>query len=410
MKPKLRDIKFQPATARGQQGFILSDPLGISRKTLFMPNYMSFLLNLLDGTRDIGTIKTGFELRTGRIINLPDLEMLISRLDEVLFLENENFHQTYKNAINDYRASTARESILAGSCYPEDPEVLKDYIKKCFDQVSDDSFQETDGVVGLISPHIDYQRGANVYARVWSMARRSLEQAELVIILGTDHVDGKGRITLTRQNYKTPLGVLPTDKDIVEEFADELGDDAFVSELNHRGEHSIESALVWLQYLLGDKTCAVVPILCGSFYIFIENGESPLNKKQVVSTIDIIKKLYQRKRTVVVAAADLAHMGPEFGDLMPMDIGGRAGMARDDEGLIQIMCRGDAEDFYSVIQKERDCRHICGVPPIYIALASMPAAQGIPAGYATCPASPDYTSLVSICGVLYQDRKLPTRT
>lgn len=410
MKPKLRDIKFQPAMGRGQQGFILSDPLGINQKTLFMPIYMSFLLNLLDGTRDIGTIKTGFELQTGRIINLSDLELLISRLDEGFLLENDNFHQAYQNAIDDYRASPVRPPILAGSCYPEDPEVLKDYIQKCLDQVSDDSGQETEDVVGLITPHIDYQRGAKIYAKVWSRARRSLEQAELIVILGTDHVDGKGRITLTRQNYKTPLGVVSTAKDIVEEFADELGDDAFASELNHRGEHSIESALIWLQYLLGDKTSVVLPILCGSFYTFIEAGESPLKARQIALTIDMINNLYQRKRTIVVAAADLAHLGPEFGDLIPMDIGGRAKMARDDEELIQVMCQGDAEDFFSFIQKEKDCRHVCGVPPIYIALASMAAAQGISMGYAMCPASPDQTSLVSICGVLYQNRKLPIRT
>ena len=209
MKPKLRDIKFQPAMGRGQHGFILSDPLGISQKTLFMPNYMSFLLDLLDGIRDIGTIKTGFELRTGRVINLSYLEALISRLDEALLLENENFLQAYQNAVNDYRASPIRPPVLAGSCYPEDPEVLKDYIQKCLDKVSDDSFQETD-IVGLISPHIDYQRGANIYARVWSKARKSLEQADLIVILGTDHVDGKGRITLTRQDYETPLGVMQT--------------------------------------------------------------------------------------------------------------------------------------------------------------------------------------------------------
>jgi len=406
MKPKLRDIRFQPAMGRGQQGFVLSDPLGIGQETLFMPTYMSFLLNLLDGTRDIGTIKTGFELRTGRIINLSDLELLISRLDEGFLLENENFLQAYQNAIDDYRASPVRPPILAGSCYPEDTEVLKDNIQKCLDQVSDDSVQETDDVVGLISPHIDYQRGANIYAKVWSKAKKALEQAELIVILGTDHVDGKGRITLTYQNYETPLGVIQTAKDIVEEFADELGDDAFVSELNHRGEHSIESALIWLQYLLGDKTCAVVPILCGSFYTFIEDGESPLKAKQIAATINMIKNLYQRRRTIVVAAADLSHMGPEFGDSIPMDIGGRAKMARDDEELIQVMCQGDAEDFFSLIQKEKDCRHVCGVPPIYITLSSMPAAQGISVGYAMCPASADRTSLVSICGVLYQGKKI----
>jgi len=160
--------------------------------------------------------------------------------------------------------------------------------------------------------------------------------------------------------------------------------------------------LVWLQFILGDKTCPIVPILCGSFFDFIENGESPLEARQVITTINFIKKLYLTKRILVIAAADLAHMGPEFGNPIPMNIEQRAKMASDDEKLIEILCHGDANLLYSLIQKERDRRHVCGVPPMYITLASMPDADGTLVGYAICPASPDYTSLVSICGILYQ--------
>lgn len=404
MKPKLRDIRTQPTVERGQQGFIVDDPLGISQKALFVSNYLSLLLGLIDGTRDIEALKTEFELYAGQAISRSNLELIISQLDEALFLENDRFFKAHQNALDIYRTSPARHPILAGSCYPEDPVALKDFIQKHFDQVADDSFQDMDDVAGLICPHIDYQRGANIYAQVWSKAKKALEQAELVVILGTDHIDTKGMITLTLQNYETPLGIVPAAKEIVEEIADELGDDAFVSELNHCAEHSIEASLIWLQYLLGDRACPVVPILCGSFYRFIENGDSPLKSKQITSTIDILKKLCRRKRMVIVAAADLAHMGPVFGDQMQLDTAGRVRMAKDDEEIIQTMCRGDAGEFYSIIQKEKDRRHVCGVPPIYIALSSMPDAQGISVGYEQCPASPDQTSLVSICGVLYKGK------
>lgn len=404
MQPKLRDIRTQPAFDRGQQGFILDDPLGISKKALFVSIHLSLLLGLIDGTRDIRTLVTEYKLYTGRAMGNSNMELLISQLDEALFLENDRFLIAYQSALNRYRASPAREPILAGSCYPKDSSTLKSYLQKHLDQVSGDSNEEADGVVGFISPHIDYQRGANVYARVWSKAKTALEQAELIVILGTDHIDSKGMVTLTHQNYETPLGVVPAAKEIVEEFADKLGDDAFASELNHCAEHSIESSLIWLQYLLGKKTCPVVPILCGTFYKFIEKGESPLKANHILSTINILNKLCQDKRTIIVAAADLAHMGPVFGDQTPMDAAGRVKMAKDDEEIIQILCRGDAGDFFSVIQKEKDRRRVCGAPPIYITLSSMPDIQGTSHGYAQCPASPDLTSLVSICGVLYRGK------
>jgi AmmeMemoRadiSam system protein B len=387
---------------------VLTDPLGVSPKKFFVPNSIALLLTLIDGTRDIGTLRTGFELRTGRTVSNAVVEQMLSQLDEALFLENDQFFRAYQNALDSYRNSPARHPILAGSCYPEDPVVLKSFIQKYLDQASDDCFAETDRVAGLISPHIDYQRGAHIYAQVWSKVKTALEQAELVIILGTDHNDSKGMVTLTGQNYETPLGVVPTAKDIVAEMAGELGDDAFANELNHRGEHSIETALIWLQYLLGDKTCPIVPILCGSFQLLIENGESPQKTRHIASTINLLSELRQRQRTVIVVAADLAHMGPAFGDPIALDIVGRARMAKDDEEIIQIICRGDAGDFYSIIQKEKDRRHVCGVPPIYIALSSMPTVQGTSLGYAQCPASSDQTSFVSICGVIYQSNKSST--
>ena len=80
-----------------------------------------------------------------------------------------------------------------------------------------------------------------------------LPQAELVVILGTDHNYGKGIITFTYQNYGTPLGTVPTAKDVVEELASEIVDDYFTLELNYRGEHSIEAALIWMHSILGDR-------------------------------------------------------------------------------------------------------------------------------------------------------------
>jgi len=94
-------------------------------------------------------------------------------------------------------------------------------------------------------------------------------------------------------------------------------------------------------------------------------------------------------------------MGPVFGDPSPLDFVGRARMAKQDERLIDIMSRGQADDFFAEIRGERDQRHVCGVPPIYIALSVLSGVTGRSVGYEQCPASDDGTSLVSICGILY---------
>ena len=404
MKLKLREIRTQPAMQRGQTGILLTDPLHLSDKAFFIPDSLAGLLILMDGTRDIGTLRTGFELRTGIPLNGSLLEQLISQLDEAFFLDNERYAQAYEIALRDYRAGISRPPILAGKCYPSDSGELTAFLKQYFDQAENDSIEhpgKAGEVRGLICPHIDFERGAHIYAKVWAQAKAAVRQAELVVILGTDHNEATGKITLTRQNYETPWGIIPTAKEIVQELVDEIGDDALLCELHHRGEHSIEAAAIWLHYLLGDEPCDSLPILCGSFQPFIEQCQSPRKATHIESTIEVLKRVSNRYRTLIVAAADLAHMGPVFGDPFALDMVGRARMAEQDEELMAVIDRGNAEDFFAMISAERDRRHICGVPPIYIALSILDGIEGTTLGYAQCPASDDGTSSVSICGTIF---------
>jgi AmmeMemoRadiSam system protein B len=253
----------------------------------------------------------------------------------------------------------------------------------------------------LICPHIDFSRGGLTYAKVWSKARQSVKQADLVVILGTDHNAGDGRITLTRQNYETPWGTLTTDQEIVNELASNIGEGVFDRELNHRNEHSVELAIIWLHYLLEGKPYRVLPVICGSFAQYIEQDTNPTDVSQIASTISILKKVSDKRRTIIVAAGDLAHEGPAFGDPFPLDLTGKVRMAQQDRGLIDVIVRGNADDLFAEIKNEKDRRHVCGIPPIYIMLSALSGIRGEPVGYEQCPASEDGTSFVSICGVLF---------
>ena len=405
MNIKLRELRSQPIVERGQEGILLSDSLGISQKMLFIPGSLVLLLTLMDGTRDEGTLRTGFELRTGTPISNSTIEQILSQLDEALFLENERFSHVFETALTEYRAATSRPPALAGKSYPADAGELKLFIQRYFDESGVRESECHKDVKGLICPHIDFQRGGHIYAEVWSRAKAAVREAELAVILGTDHNEGEGSITLTRQDYETPWGIIPTAQDVVEELVSEIGEDAFRHELNHLGEHSVESAIIWLHYLVGDKPLYLLPVLCGSFQPFVQHNKSPLTETHIASTIEILKSVCNRQRTIIIAAADLAHMGPVFGDPSPLDHIGQARMANQDEKLMDIMSYGSAEDFFAEISSEKDRRHICGMPPIYIALSILAGTDGMPSGYAQCPASEDGTSLVSICGMLYLSLK-----
>lgn len=253
-----------------------------------------------------------------------------------------------------------------------------------------------------MSPHIDYERGSSVYARVWKRAAEVVKDAELVVLLGTDHFGEEGGVTLTRQHYATPFGVLPTAQEVVDALAQVIGAElAFAEELHHRSEHSIELAAVWLHHMRGEQPCELVRILCGSFDHFVRGEAGPEDDSAMNALLDTFKERMARRGVIVVAAGDLSHVGPAFGG-QPLGIVERARLEAADRELIQRICAGDAQAFYSAIKQEGDRHHVCGLPPIYLALRMLSPVEGELVAYDRCPADEKGTSLVSVCGIVFK--------
>lgn len=393
---------MSPIQHEGNLYIALHDHLGLAKGMVLVPHFMAPLLELCDGTRDMGALRTAFELRTGIPLSVAALEKAVSQLEEALFLEGERFARACDAAREEFRSFAARPPALAGGGYPDDPDDLANMIQEYLAGGTDDGSIIGDGQVrGLISPHIDFQRGGPVYAQVWSKAAQTIQDIELAIVFGTDHLGGHDVFTLTRQNYSTPWGALPTDADIVDSLADAIGREAaFRDELHHKNEHSIELAMVWLHYLLGDRVCRMVPVLCGSFEQFILGSDDPIRDGRIAAATDLLQEVVQSRRTLVVAAADLAHMGPAFGDGFSIDADRRAEITAADERLITAMCSADADGFFAEVRNERNRRRICGLAPIYMAMSVLDGARGDSSGYMHCPADAINASLVSICGVI----------
>jgi hypothetical protein len=185
---------------QGQQGILLTDPLGLSERRLFVPTALAPLLPLIDGSRDLGTLRIGFELRTGIPLSSSVIENLISELDISRFLDNALFAQAVKAATEEYRQARSRPPIMSGKSSPGDPQELAALLQEHLGAMADTPSWAAD-IKGIISPHIDFPRGGPVYGSVWATAAPAVKEAEVVVILGTDHNGGEGEITLTRQSY-----------------------------------------------------------------------------------------------------------------------------------------------------------------------------------------------------------------
>ena len=402
-RPKLRMVEPMWVRNQGETYLYLRDPIRVSEATLALPQPLAPLLAFLDGTRDLSEIRAAMAIRAGLSLTDEDVRSIIGQLDQALMIENGAYQDARRRVLNDFRAADHRPMSHAGAVYPESASELDATLDGWLARFpSDPDEPKPDGdLVGMLCPHIDYERGHATYAKLWNQARDDLADVELAIVLGTDHYGGPRRVTPTMQSYATPYGVLPTDLEAVEAIAGALGESAFDEELHHRGEHSIELALVWLHHFARGMEISVAPVLCGSFHEFVNGGSSrPEDDPELNAVLDALRDVVRRRRTLIIAAGDLAHVGPAFGDSVGLDVVSRAKLKVDDARSMSAVCAGDADRFLDISAAESDRRKICGLSPIYLMLRLLEGASGPYMGYDQRPADEADASAVSIAGAL----------
>jgi MEMO1 family protein len=379
--------------------FLLRDPLELTDGQLILPAALAPMLIYCDGDRALPEIHAAFCEHIGMIVDYEIIVDAVTQLDLACLLDNERSQAATEAQLAAYRGQKQRPPALAGLGYPAEPEALRQLLAS-YRRPAPAPEPPPWHSRGLISPHIDYQRGGAVYHQVWQQGATAVQAADLVLIFGTDHSGGPGSITLTRQPYATPWGVIPTDLDLIETLAAAVGPDVFAEELHHRKEHSIELSAVWLHYIRGQAACAMVPILCGSFHHFVSNGHYPAGDDRLNTFIETLRQATAGRKVLAVASVDLAHVGPRFHDAFTMDEARRQALRASDGRLIEAILEGNASRFYDEIAAVEDQNRICGFSSIYLMLRYLEPTQGIQVAYEQCAADPSNHSLVSICGLL----------
>jgi hypothetical protein len=242
-------------------------------------------------------------------------------------------------------------------------------------------------VRGLIAPHIDYHRGGPAYA--WGyrdLAERC--DADLFVIFGTCHAGMRDPFALTRKDYDTPLGPATVDRDFLDALARRAGQECFGCELSHRSEHSIEFQAVFLRYLFGNRRdFRIVPVLASFAHEALARGHRPEDDARVPRFLDALRDTVAAsgRRVAFIAGADLAHVGPRFGDPDPVSPDELVRIEREDRSMLRAVQAGSAREFFDAVAGDGDRRRICGLSPIYALLRALPGAAGTLRRYGQWP-------------------------
>ncbi|HLU38816.1 MAG TPA: AmmeMemoRadiSam system protein B [Planctomycetota bacterium] len=371
-RPRLRQLEVQRRRERGQAGIVLVDPLGITPNQCYVPEALLPIVGRLDGTRTVPDIER--ELRA-RGYELPDgfVARLVQQLDGALMLDTPAARAAEEAAVRAFLRGSggARPARHAGSAgYPADPDELRAHLAGLVPRAPRPSGPAPRG---LVAPHIDLQRGADGYraAYSWLGAR---EPADLYVIFGTGHKGPAAPVTGLLLDWDTPLGRVRSDLEFIERVHAHLGPidprDAFL----HRDEHSIEFQVLMLAHLFGGRSFTVAGFLCGS--LPSEDGD-PGSEAWLQDLLAAFRTAAQEsgKRVCWIAGADLAHLGPWFGDPAPVDASLLSRLERDDRARLAHLGIPAPGAFHREVVCAGNPDRICGTTPMYLcaALADAPA-------------------------------------
>ncbi|MHC1743615.1 MAG: AmmeMemoRadiSam system protein B [Syntrophobacteraceae bacterium] len=233
-----------------------------------------------------------------------------------------------------------RESVIAGTWYPGRPESLKSEISRYIDQAG--TAHLAGELVGLVVPHAGYVYSGGVAAHAYKLLEE--QPFDRVIILAPSHrAYFKGASVYTLGGYRTPFGVVPLDRPMVDALMEHPALVRFVPEADAE-EHSLEIQLPFLQVLLRDFR--LTPVVMGDqSFDFCEK------------LARVIADACRELRILLVASSDLSHFHPY------------AEANRLDQVVSECVERFDPEALHDHLQKG-DCEACGAGPMLTVMLAS----------------------------------------
>ncbi len=223
-----------------------------------------------------------------------------------------------------------RHPVVAGSFYPADVDsllaMLEEFVKR----------NPQKDVIAGVAPHAGYIYSGRTAGKLYSI----IPEAETYVIIGPNHTGYGSMVAVSTDTWLTPLGEVKTDKEFIDAMPGIIVDR---DEIAHRGEHSIEVQLPFLQYICDDFE--IVPICMG-----LQDEETA---REVAGEILVAQERTDRD-IVVIASSDMHHY-------LPDDV-----CRERDAKVIEAILSMDVFHFYLTVNRLQ--ASVCGVGPIAVSM------------------------------------------
>jgi len=337
-KPKLRQIKGFPAQVQGRQVMGIADARQISRKVVFTAPGAQQVLPLMDGTRTVEEIAS----QVGQGLEVASLQALVAQLDDAALLHGPRFEELWTDFTRAFDSSEllppsnsadfadalvrkkhgedASEEQLAAEAAPCLREHFDEMIDRALEGENDPSLDALP--LGIVVPAMDYQRAGAVFAKSYGRLR-VVDRPDRIVILGPNHYGRSSGVCGCDKGFQSPLGSCQADSELVERLRGDLGEPLFEHRYDHEREHCVELQIPWIQHVFGADESGAYPRVFAALVhdAAANNGESYDGKGVAIQPfVEALRSALADLggRTLVVCSFDLSHVGPMFGDQVPL--------------------------------------------------------------------------------------------
>lgn len=372
-QPRLRPVEALPLPEGNGDSIGLRDRSGLSDAVLTLSKPALHIVSMMDGKTTCEEVRRAFQTWSGQSLPTETLQSILTHLEDAHFLEGPQFDAFYSKQQDEYRSCALRDMPHASALG-----IVDDSGDLFEEMLAGAQPIESDGVIrGLVAPHLDYPRGRPCYAAAYG-ALRGREAPGRVVILGTNHFGRATSVVATASDFSTPLGTTRTDLEFLERLEDRCGD-LRACEFDHAKEHSIELQVAWLQFLFGATTFKMVAVLCPD--PCGPTGTAPCdgNGVDLADFASALGSLIDENGadTLLVAGADLSHVGAAFDDPHDLDEPYRDEVRRHDLDALDYLTRHDPSGMVRHLAERDNRTNVCSAGCIFALATALQDTTGV---------------------------------
>jgi AmmeMemoRadiSam system protein B len=201
----------------------------------------------------------------------------------------------------------------------------------------------------------------------------------------------------TDRDFETPFGRVAADHDAIRLLSSVYGGDLLAGQYDHLREHSVELQVTVLARLLGAGRFKMAGFL-------LPDACEPTCQANLEKLAGGLARLVAERdgSMLIVAGADLSHIGSRFGDDRAIESVWLKDVAASDEAALSHLESAQPEGFVEHLRRTSNATRVCSSGSLYVLRRALPGAAWQGLGYHQASDPESGTCVTCVAAALWE--------